>query len=253
MTDRFDTFPLINGVRRLNGSAHPFEALYLYVREKENRVLNDQQVAQLPAIEKDHEHAKEWAKRSETAHRFLEYLKSKETGLRILDIGCGNAWFSNKMANQGHEVMAQDLNLYELEQGRRVFQNDQLHFIYAHELDAILENDRFDMITFNASFQYFGHGKQLLETLKSHLTERGELHILDTPFYQGEREKQQAKSRTEMYYQNMNCPELAQFYHHYALDDLVEHEILYKPKFSRLSRLFGKTVSPFCWIKIVND
>ncbi len=247
---KFETYPLINGVIRLNGSAHPFEALYLYVRDKENRVLSDAEVAKLPLIDGKHPHAKEWAKRKQTADRFLDYLTSKGDQLKILDIGCGNGWFSNQMVKSNNEVWAQDLNLYELEQGRRVFTSDQLQFLYAHDLDLILEETSFDIIVFNASFQYFDDGKGLLNKLKSHLNSQGEIHILDTPFYSSEKEKKEAKQRTEVYYQKMNCPELAPFYHHYTFEDIGAHEVLYKPKFSRLSKLFGKPMSPFCWLKI---
>ncbi len=131
-----------------------FETNYLEVRQTENRVLSDKEVAHLPLL-KNNPHSKEWEKRARSAQRLQNYFKSIPEG-NLLDLGCGHGWFSALLAkNAKLQVFGMDVNLSELKQAARVFRQTNLKFIYGDIFKAQLPVNNFDYITLNASVQYF--------------------------------------------------------------------------------------------------
>ena len=107
--------------------------LYLNVREKEGRLYPDEIVARLPFMPSGHPLVTEWRARSASARRLVRYLNSLQKSLFILDLGCGNGWLSNLLADTRHIVIGLDQNPYELKQAARVFlSNPNLTFLDAH-------------------------------------------------------------------------------------------------------------------------
>ena len=100
-----------------------FSEKYLKVRALENRVLSDFQVQQLPDISKEHTLYNEWQLRKKSANRFLRYFAKKTTTQTVLDLGCGNGWFTHIIAeiSESNTVFGLDINPLELEQANRVF------------------------------------------------------------------------------------------------------------------------------------
>ncbi|MFC4721293.1 class I SAM-dependent methyltransferase [Geojedonia litorea] len=225
--------------------------LYIEVRKNENRVLEDSIVVKLPNINPSNPHAEEWKLRKITAIRFIDYLKSKPQNISILDIGCGNGWFTHLMAEVPNckNIIGLDINTFELEQAARVFKKHNLKFIYADIFKVPSEfNTKFDIITLNATIQYFKDFNETISLLISFLKIHGELHLLDSPFYKKSKLKS-AKHRTLNYYTRLGYPEMANYYHHHCFDDLVDFEIIYEPKRVTWRRLIGKRKSPFLWAK----
>lgn len=223
-----------------------FEGNYLAVRAKENRVYSDKFVKNLPSVPSAHRQFKEWHLRQKTTERFLGYLK-KGKYQNVLDIGCGNGWFSNKIAeNVSGKVLGLDVNLQELEQGRSVFQNNKLSFAYGDIFQAEFKQP-FDLIVLNASIQYFPDLELLFNRLKSLLSDSGEIHILDSPFYPTERECLAAKERTESYYSQLGFPEMSDFYFHHLQSNLKGFKQLYFPKTNLVQKLLKRKDSPFGW------
>jgi 2-polyprenyl-3-methyl-5-hydroxy-6-metoxy-1,4-benzoquinol methylase len=243
----FSYFKNKNNIIILTDINNQFSDEYLALRKKENRVLTDNQVKILPQTKKGNPNFNEWHLRQKTANRFLNYLKNKQT-LSILDIGCGNGWFSHKMSELDHNIVALDVNLEELEQASRVFKTENLQFVYA---DIFELNDKFinkfDVITLNASVQYFQDFEWLMSTLKSFLKMNGEIHILDSPFYKAS-EIKAAKKRTLTYYSEMGFPEMASHYFHHSKNEIKNFDVLYQPKKSIINKIFGKKESPFMWL-----
>ena len=169
-------------------------------------------------------------------------------------MGCGNGWFSHHLSLiPNTEVHAVDLNISELQQAARIFKKEGLHFIYADifskEADIL---HSFDVITVNSCIQYFSDIQAVIEVLTSKLTDSGELHILDSPFYK-ETEKAGAKERTSRYYKKVGVPEMAAHYFHHSLTDLERYDVLYQPKQTVLNRMLRKRINPFSWIRITKE
>lgn len=225
---------------------------YIALREKENRLLTDHDVMLLPFLPAKKPHAKEWRLRVETLNRIISYLKEKKSALKILDIGCGNGWFTHKLSKLPHtDLTGIDINIKELEQGARLFKKSNLQFVYGDIFELIsVYKDTFDIITLNASVQYFNDLPKLLQLLNTFLTADGEIHILDSPFYK-KQDLAKAKKNSDMYYSNLGFPEMTHSYFHHCLEDFQQVEVLYKPRNKILGALFGIIKnSPFMHIKV---
>ncbi len=204
------------------------ELLYTEVRRREGRLLSDEAVRLLPEMPQSQPHAREWLRRRRTWHRFSGYLSSFPGPQRLLDLGCGNGWMANRLAQHpGREVWAMDLNRAELEQGARLFGRDNLRFVYGDLLSLEPRNaapdspsgmafqEKFDVIVLAAAVQYFPDFEMLVATLRTLLKPGGEIHILDSPFYKNETEQAAARRRTAAYYAGLGVPQMAAYYHHH--------------------------------------
>ncbi|MDB5287689.1 MAG: class SAM-dependent methyltransferase [Mucilaginibacter sp.] len=230
-------------------SNRDFERLYIALREREQRLYTDEQVIQLPNIDPSHLHYNEWKIRKHSAERLINYLNKKKRALYILEIGCGNGWLSAQLSEiKGANVIGQDINRVEIDQAKRVFKKSNLEF-FCEEFDAErFKYMYFDVIIFAASVQYFPSLKQILNRALSCLSVVGEIHLLDTNFY-NQANIDSTIQRTLVYYTKMGCPELAAYYFHHRLDDLkgFDHKILANPN-TIMNRL--QKSNPFYWISI---
>jgi len=253
---KLDPTTLQNGVYLLSHIQDDFESTYLKVREKEERVYTDDELQNLPFASEFNPHKKEWDIRAKLFSRFMNYLKTKNQSLNILDLGCGNGWFSGQLSKSfNHKFYCVDVNITELKQGRRVFESDNLVFIYADIFSAKLPANYFDIVILNASIQYFPELKNLLDKLLSMIKVNGEIHIIDSPIYSAQGAIN-AKQRTQSYYSSLGFPEMTNNYFHRSWNEFSEYnfEILYNPSSAKriLKKIFLINDSPFPWIRIKN-
>ena len=247
-------YTLNEGVYILSKVNDNFENTYLKVREKENRIYSDNELKLLPFASGSNLHKKEWDLRAKSFLRFKEYIKTKNRKLNILDLGCGNGWFCGQLSRSfDHNFYCADVNLTELKQGRKVFNSEQLNFIYADIFNSEISIGLFDIITVNAAIQYFPDLKRLIERILTLINDNGEVHILDSPIYSMS-ESLNAKKRTMDYYLVLGFKEMAENYYHHTWDELSEFkfETLYYPDSleNKIKRLVLQKDSPFHWIKI---
>ncbi|MDB5152457.1 MAG: class SAM-dependent methyltransferase [Mucilaginibacter sp.] len=224
-----------------------FEDLYIAVRQQEKRVYTDEQLQLLPDI--DHLYYDEWKIRKRSSERLMAYLEKKHKHLKILEVGCGNGWLSAKLSNiSGTRVTGLDINEIEIEQARRVFKKDNLDFIYDSFTDNTFENEKFDVIVFAASVQYFPSVINVLKQALAILRYGGEVHIIDTPFYTPF-ETEKANERSYRYYDALGFPEMSAHYFHHSISEFwgFKYEILFNPS-NPFNRLFKK--DPFYWVTI---
>lgn len=223
-----------------NKYAHK-EELYVKVRDAEGRIIADEVVRRLPAVNTDHPYYSEWKIRSENLNDLLDHLSKKGQNLNILDLGCGNGWMSKRLNESGHSVTAADLNLVELEQAERVFDSSvRLQWVYANIMADDIPNAPFDVIVLAASCQYFSDISSLKERLLLLLKENGEIHLFDSIFYTPANQ-QQARQRSKDYYASLGFPQMAEYYFHHSIDDL--HKAGFKKKEKPfLKRLFNKSI-----------
>lgn len=230
-----------------------FEQLYTRLRKKEGRMYSDEEVALLPAIQISHPHYKEWLIRKHSFKALLNYIKKKDTVLNLLEVGCGNGWLSAQLEkNTGIEVTGVDINTIELEQARRVFHNvPGLNFITGSLLDEYLIDKKYDMIVFGASIQYFASLKQTITVALEHLTLMGEIHIMDSHFYQ-QYEQAEARQRTRDYFEKEGTPQMSAYYYHHTFNELdnFQFKILHHPHYWKNKLSLNN--NPFYWICIKN-
>jgi ubiquinone/menaquinone biosynthesis C-methylase UbiE len=225
-----------------------FSMHYLAVREKENRIFTDAEVRKLPNIEKH-----EWPFRVKSTERFVNYIASKNSDLQILTIGCGNGWFTNKIAkvSEKNQVIGLDMNREELEQAARTFPKKNTHFVYGDIFKISKQFEaKFDIITLNGAIQYFEGFEGLMILLNTFLRAKGEIHIIDSPFYNTS-EIPAAKERTKAYYNELAVPEMAEQYHAHNLNLVKKFDTLYRPKKNIIHKILGKKDSPFSWYRLI--
>jgi len=175
------------------------------------------------------------------------------TTLRILDLGCGNGWMANRLAEQAQwDIWAVDLNEAELTQGARCFPRPNLRFVYADVLAGVLPQNHFDVVVLAAAAQYFPDLPALYAALRKTLTVNGEIHVLDTHFYPNEAARAAARQRSADYYARLGVPEMTAFYHHHlwAAAAALGAENL---NGGGLTWLLQKTkwLPPFPWLRLV--
>lgn len=235
---------------------------YLKVREKEGRLYSDDVVANLPLFPKNHVLSNEWQARFQSAERLRKYLSQKKYPLKILDLGCGNGWLSNFLAQGNHIVLGVDQNKFELKQAARVFSSSagdggksmsKLFFLKANIFSTPFPKESFDIILLASAVQYFPDLTKLMEKLFHYLKPNGEIHILDSAFYADD-EILHAIRRSEEYYSSIGFPEMSKHYFHHRISELQKFSPtwLYQPNSSllRYKKLFGKIDSPFPWVVI---
>jgi len=250
-----DKAKLKNGIYFLSEIDDTFESIYIAVRENEKRVYSDKEVKLLPNTSSSNPHKEEWKMRKRSLQRFTRYIKKYDEKLILLDVGCGNGWFSANIVNRSsNNIYALDVNKIELEQAARVFNFKNIYFICGNIFDNIFEDRSYDIITLNSSIQYFDNFSTLIKRLFYFLTDEGEIHIIDSPIY-NRNELAGAKERTARYYISNGFLEMAKHYHHHTFDELKDfnYKILYDPKAvqNNLKKIFGFKDSPFPWIRII--
>ena len=232
-------------------TATEFEQAYRQVRLQEGWVLPDEQVRLLPEVDRDHPLRKEWSLRKASTARLLRYLRGRPSIRSILDLGCGNGWLSNWLSTlPGVTVTGLDIHGEEIAQARRVFgERDALQFRKG-ELEALEEKgEKFDLILFAASIQYFPSLPTILDRALACLRPQGEVHLIDSPLY-GAEELDAARGRSQDYFEKREVAAMVPYYHHHAFSALrpYRYRVLYHPGtvFHRL--LPGR--NPFYWICI---
>lgn len=250
-----------NGITYLGdcSSFVDFEKSYLSARLKEGRVFEDSQVSQLPWLPKSHRLHAEWLLRADTLKRFQKYIQKKTGVTSLLDLGCGNGWFINRLS----EVRPQtnfyglEVNTRELEQAARLFVSGNICFAYGDLFQDILEPCFFDIIVLNSTAQYFPDLHRLLARLFELLKPGGEIHILDSPFYNNEAERSAARERSKDYFTKLGIAGMASQYHHHNLGWLnnQNYKVFYDPGSLKIKmlRIAGAKRSPFRWICIEDD
>ncbi|MEZ5195387.1 MAG: methyltransferase domain-containing protein [Bacteroidales bacterium] len=232
----------------------PFEDAYINSRKNEKRLLSDEMVKALPHL-KNGPHQKEWGLRAKSAKRVFDYF-SKIKNANLLDVGCGNGWFTSGIAqNPNIRVIGLDMNAIELQQASRIFQKNNLDFVFGDLFSLPFEKDSFQYITLVASIQYFKDLNVLINRLMKLLADKGEIHIVDSPFYTLSA-IEAAKERTVNYYRQSGQEEMIGFYHHHSFNELKEwnYEILYSPgKNNFIRKFFQFHDIPFPWIKITKE
>ncbi|MBK6609360.1 MAG: class I SAM-dependent methyltransferase [Sphingobacteriales bacterium] len=239
-----------------------FESIYIAARRAEGRIFTDDLVAQLPNLPPNHKLANEWKTRKATL-KILEKCLPPSNSLpltsKLLDIGCGNGWFTNWLANRYPDAQTYglEINQTELEQAKRVFKHSSIFWDSTDIFDSNhWQPNSFDFIFLNSVAQYFSNFEAVCLHLRQLLTNKSDarIFITDTPFYPSD-QVEAARQRSKTYYTNLGYPEMADYYFHRQLPlDLKghPHQFLYRPTFinNMWNKIFGGVMPVFPVIAI---
>jgi len=228
-----------------------FQDLYISLRNTEKRIHTDDEVNRLPEVPEDNQYREEWKIRKDSSNKLIDYLTKKNRPLSILEVGCGNGWLSHQLSSiENAVVTGVDINLVELEQASRVFVNHvNLNFIYGDISLGLLADQKFDVIIFAASIQYFQSFRGVINIALEHLIDGGEIHVLDTHFYSS-KNLDAARERSEAYFKKMGFENMSKLYFHHSVEELkaFNYETLYDP--AAVINKFLSRKNPFSWVCI---
>ena len=162
---------------------------YQTIRQAEGRGSHDATYYRaLPYQDLSHRMDADWRIRAASFDalllRVVDPLEKRQPRLRILDIGAGNGWLSNRLAERGHEVWAVDLltNDFDGLACARFYPN-RFTPLQADFNQLPLPDCSVDLVVFNASLHYsVDTSKTLAEALRV-LAPGGRIVILDSPVY----------------------------------------------------------------------
>jgi SAM-dependent methyltransferase/uncharacterized protein YbaR (Trm112 family) len=162
---------------------------YEAIRMAEGRgSVNPKYYRALPFADLSGQHSADWQLRRRSYNifvdRILAPIERGHSGLKILDLGAGNAWLSYRMALRRHLPAAVDLRTGELDGLGAICQYDLPLFAVQADFDCLpFPPAAFDLVIFNAALHYStGYTATLQEALRV-LTPAGWLVVLDTPLY----------------------------------------------------------------------
>ena len=163
---------------------------YETIRLAEGRGSHDPQYYRaLPFEDLSGRSGKDWRIRARSFTTFVKQVLSpleheQGTTMKILDLGAGNGWLSNRLAQRGHRMAAIDLRTGELDGLAALRHYNSAILAVQAEFDHLpFMDDEFDLAIFNASLHYTGDYTTTLEETLRVLTPAGRLAIIDSPLY----------------------------------------------------------------------
>lgn len=131
----------------------------------------------------------EWAIRRRSfealiKHVIIPYENQNHGRLRILDLGAGNGWLSNRLAQRGHVLAAVDLLTNPLDGlGAQVYYESRFTSVQAEFDHLPLADEQIELIIYNSSLHYsIDYTATLREALRL-LVRNGRVVVMDTPLY----------------------------------------------------------------------
>lgn len=166
-----------------------FLAQYRRVRSDEGRCARSAcYYRALPLIEASDPHAAEWRIRQESYRTLLSArtgVLSPRSWLRVLDLGAGNGWLSNRLASLGHAPVAVDL-LDDDADGLRTRRLYEHAFVAVRaDFDALpFVSRQFDLVILNASLHYSQDPERTLGEAARVVAGGGALVVMDSPMFE---------------------------------------------------------------------
>lgn len=228
-----------------------FEDSYLAIRSRENRLLNAEQILDLPEFAPDPSQIREWQVRFKSASLLRDHLHHQMMNT-VLELGCGNGWLTHFLSRSADYVIGLDINQAELEVAAKLFEESTFAYGDIESVDFVLPVN-VDAIVIASAIQYFEDPARLLNKSLKYLTPGGEIHIIDSPIYKDQRKASEALARSRDYFTSLGM-ELPTYYHHHCWQDFgrIPINLLYNPNavISRINRWLRHEVRPFPWLMI---
>jgi len=125
--------------------------------------------------------SKDWKVRAVSFKLLMSMLPLNCT---VLDLGAGNGWLSNRLAQAGHDVCAVDL-LTNAEDGLGAWRNYDAKFlpVQAEFLHLPFSSGQVDAAVFNASLHYAESYEAVFSEVLKTLKPNGMIVVMDSPVY----------------------------------------------------------------------
>jgi SAM-dependent methyltransferase len=169
-----------------------FVTEYQIVRHAEQRGSTDPEYYRsLPFVDLTRRFSRDWRIRARSysalVERVLLPLEQPARALKILDLGSGNSWLSNRLAQRGHDVAAVDL-VVDATDGLGAYVHYAASFmpVQADFGQLPFTGSQIDVVIFNASLHYATSYEDTLAEALRVLCASGQLAILDSPVYTSE-------------------------------------------------------------------
>jgi SAM-dependent methyltransferase/uncharacterized protein YbaR (Trm112 family) len=187
---------------------HRFIEEYETVRRFEGRGSADAEYYRaLPYKDLSGKFSKDWAIRARSFEVLVKKLLTPvqaqlERPLKVLDLGAGNGWLSNRLASQGDWVVAVDLLVNEQDglgawkYYEHPFTPVQAEFHHLPIMDGFA-----DVAIFNASFHYSENYEETLKEALRALDQEGMVVIIDSPIYRRRESGEKMVAEREESYQ----------------------------------------------------
>jgi SAM-dependent methyltransferase len=184
-------FPLVDGVWRLvtperQDVVDRFLDDYTKIRRAEGRGSADAAYyLALPDPLPNDPLGWQWTMRATTwRHLSDRILPSYGPNLRVLDLGAGVGWLANRLQALGHDPVAIDLSVDNLDGLGAARHFDSNWPCMQAEFDRLpLASSQADLIIYNASFHYSTDYRATLLEARRVLRPGGSVVVLDTPVY----------------------------------------------------------------------
>src|SRR5680860_698565 len=134
-----------------------FESVYLQTRSKENRLYDDDEVRDLPQINRNNPLYHEWKVRASSAKYFLQYIEDRPNITSILEVGCGNGWMTAYLARKLslRKFSGIDINKTELHQAQRAHHLSNATYSLCDIFNEVPVGGPFQCIFLASTIQYF--------------------------------------------------------------------------------------------------
>lgn len=138
----------------------------------------------LPSVSPTAANADEWRIRQQSLDTLLQAFATARRSARVLDVGAGNGWLSQRLTVLGHAVVALDLN-DDAEDGLGVASASRVAFprVQAGFEQLPFDDSQFDVVVFNASLHYADAPASVLAEGRRMLADGGALVVMDSPIF----------------------------------------------------------------------
>ena len=202
---RRGVLPLLSEKRRLE--LDNFLKTYRTVRKAEGWGGSRDYYTELPHRDRSRLHRHIWKLRSRSFAIAERIVKEWSHGrpLKLLELGAGNGWFSYRMAQAGHLVLATDISIDE-EDGLGAldrYQEAALNTLSRAQADMEqlpLASEQFDLVVANGSLHYAEALDRVLQQAHRLLQPGGLFLILDSPTYSAEQAGQDMLTKQRQEY-----------------------------------------------------
>ena len=227
-----------------------FMADYEAIRRAEGRgSLTVEYYRALPFKDLTQQYAADWWIRSRSfnvlVNRVLTRIQNPlERSLKILDLGAGNGWLSNRLSAQGDRVIAVDLLVNEQDGLGAWKYYEHSYTPVQAEYNHLPVMDHFaDAVIFNASFHYSEDYVQTLKEAIRVLSRAGQVVIMDSPVYRHQASGQKMVQERELQFKAK---------YGFASDHLQSENYLTYARLDELARelrLTWKIITPFYGVR----